>query len=65
MIDPNNKTTLLLEKSIKSLRENLDSLLMDKFVATTIEALMTMERNEYLEKVADPQIDRGVIMAEP
>lgn len=48
MKDKNNKTAKLLEKSIKNLRENLDSLSMDQFVATTIEALMGIERNEYL-----------------
>lgn len=57
--DTNNKTTKLLEKSIKSLRENLDSLSMDKFVATTIEALMTIERDEYLDKVNNPKEDKG------
>jgi len=55
----NNKTTQLLEKSIKSLRANLDSLSMDKFVATTIETLMGMERDEYLEKINDPKLDKG------
>lgn len=57
--DTNNKTTKLLEKSIKSLRENLDSLSMDKFIATTIEALMTMERDEYLESVNKQNFDKG------
>lgn len=59
MKDKNNKTTRILEKSIKSLRENLDSLSMDKFVATTIETLMDIERDEYLEKVSDPKVDKG------
>lgn len=59
MKDKNNKTAKLLEKSIKNLRENLDSLSMDQFVATTIEALMGIERNEYLEKVNDKDSDKG------
>lgn len=59
MKDKNNKTTKLLEKSLKSLRQNLDSLSMDNFVATTIETLMNIERNEYLEKINDPKIDKG------
>lgn len=59
MQDINNKTTKLLEKSIKSLRTNLDSLSMDKFVGTTIEALMQIERDEYLEKIDNPEIDKG------
>lgn len=59
MRDKNNKTADLLEKSIKSLRENLSSLSMDKFVATTIETLMNIERGEYLEKVDDPEVDKG------
>jgi len=52
----NNK---ILEKSIKSLRENLNSLSMDKFISTTIESLMSMERDEHLEKVNNPEIDKG------
>ena len=59
MKNKNDKTAQLLEKSIKSLRKNLDSLSMDKFVATTIEALMGMERNEYLEKMTDSEKDKG------
>jgi len=43
-----DKTTKLLEKSIKNLRENLDSLSMDKFVGVTIETLMSIERDEFL-----------------
>ncbi|MFH1900489.1 MAG: hypothetical protein ABIJ83_04450 [Patescibacteria group bacterium] len=37
MKNKNNKKTKILEKSIESLRKNLDSLSMDKFVAITIE----------------------------
>lgn len=59
MKDKNNKTAKLLEKSIKNLRENLDSLSMDKFVGTTIETLMNIERDEYIEKVDDPKKDKG------
>ena len=59
MKDKNNKTTQLLEKSIKSLRKNLDSLSMDKFVATTIETLMNIERDDYLETINDPRRDKG------
>lgn len=51
MKDTKNKTTELLERSIKSLRENLNSLSMDKFVATTIETLMVMERDDYLKDI--------------
>ena len=54
-----NKTVKLLEKNIKNLRENLDDLSMDKFVATTIESLMNIERDEFLEKVNDPDVDKG------
>jgi len=49
----------MLEKSIKNLRENLDSLSMDKFISTTIESLMNIERDEHLEKINDPKIDKG------
>ena len=48
MKDKKDKTTKLLEKSLKNLRENLDDLSMDKFVATTIDTLMGIERDEYL-----------------
>jgi len=51
--------TKILEKSIKNLRENLDSLSMDKFISTTIESLMNIERSEHLEKVNNPKIDKG------
>lgn len=54
-----DKTVKMLENSIKSLRENLDSLSMDKFVATTIETLMNIERNEYLEEIDNPETDKG------
>lgn len=54
-----NKTSQLLEKSIKNLRTNLDGLSMDKFVGTTIETLMAIERDEYIEKVDDPKKDKG------
>ena len=50
------KTEKLVEKSIKSLRENLsDDISMDTFVKSTIETLMTIERDEYLEKATDPK----------
>ena len=32
---------------------------MDKFVGTTIETLMNIERDEYIEKVNDPKVDKG------
>lgn len=50
------KTQKLVEKSIKSLRKNLDKdISMDNFVKSTIETLMTLERDEYLEKVKNPE----------
>ena len=49
----------LLSKSIKNLRENMDSLSMDKFVITTLETLMNIERDEYLESVDNPSLDKG------
>jgi putative transposase len=54
-----DKTAKILEKSIKSLRENLNSLSMDKFVATTIEALMSIERDEYLKEIDKPDKGNG------
>lgn len=49
----------ILEKSIKNLRENLDSLSMDKFITTTIDALMNIERGEYLDKTEDKDKGNG------
>jgi len=49
----------LLEKSIKNLRENLDILSMDTFVGKTIETLMHIERDEYLQSLSDAQKDKG------
>ena len=46
------KTKKLLEKSIKNLSEDIS---MDVFVKSTIETLMTIERDEYLEKAKDPK----------
>ena len=54
-----DKTSKLLAKSIKSLRENMDGLSMDKFVATTIESLMNIERDEYIEDINNPKKDKG------
>ena len=59
MPDKQDKTTQLLQKSIKSLRENLDSLSMDKFVGITIETLMGIERSEYIQKLTDSKLDKG------
>jgi len=42
-------TNKILEASIKNLRTSLTTLSMDTFVASTIEALMQLERAEYLE----------------
>lgn len=53
------KTNKLLEKSIKNLRENLDELSMDNFIGKTIETLMHIERNEYLEKIKNPKKEKG------
>jgi transposase-like protein len=50
------KTQKLVEKSIKSLRKNLnEDISMDNFVKSTIETLMTIERDEYLEKAQNPK----------
>ena len=50
------KTEKLLEKSIKNLRENLsEDISIDKFIKSTLETLMTIERDEYLEKTKDPK----------
>lgn len=54
-----SKTTKLLEKNIKNLRENLDELSMDNFVKVTLETLMNIERGEHLETINDPEADKG------
>jgi transposase-like protein len=53
------KTKKLLEKNIKNLRENLDDLSMNTFVGKTIETLMLLERDEYLEEIDNPKKDKG------
>jgi transposase-like protein len=45
-----NNTTLL-ESSIQNLRNSMGSLSMDQFVLQTIESLMSIERNDFLESV--------------
>ncbi len=42
--------TSLLESSIQNLRDSMGSLSMDQFVLQTIESLMGIERNEYLNE---------------
>lgn len=59
MSDKQNRMEKLLEKNIKSLRENLDELSMDKFIGRTIETLMLIERDEYLEEINNPKKDKG------
>jgi len=59
MSDKQNRTEKLLEKNIKNLRENLDDLSMDKFIGKTVETLMLIERDEYLEKINNPEKDKG------
>jgi len=43
----NNK---ILETSLVNLRNSMSSWSLDEFIVSTIESLMTVERNEYLEK---------------
>jgi len=45
----NSTTTKLLSKSIKNLRENLTELSLDTFLKQTLETVMQIEREEYLE----------------
>jgi len=59
MSDKQNRTEELLEKNIKNLRENLDDLSMDKFIGKTIETLMLIERDEYLEDINKTKKDKG------
>lgn len=46
----------LLESSIQNLRDSMGSLSMDQFVMQTIESLMGIERNEYLNNI---EMDKG------
>ncbi len=59
MSDKKNRTEELLEKNIKNLRENLEDLSMDKFIGKTIETLMLIERDEYLEDINKTKKDKG------
>lgn len=52
-------TTKLLAKSIKNLRENLTELSLDNFLKQTLETVMQIERDEYLQAVDNPSIDKG------
>ena len=55
---PSNRTTKLLEKNIKSLRENMGGMSMDKFIRTTIETLMNIEKGEHVEKVNNSKVNK-------
>ena len=48
--------TTLLESSIQNLRNSMGSLSMDQFVLQTIESLMSIERNEFLDSCTE---DKG------
>jgi putative transposase len=56
---PIDKTTKLLAKSIKSLRQNLTDLNLDSFVKQTLETIMLIEREEYLSALEDRKLDKG------
>lgn len=57
--DNSTTVTKLLAKSIKSLRENLTELSLDSFLKHTLETVMNIERQEYLEAVGNPNLDKG------
>jgi transposase-like protein len=48
-----------LERGLKNLRHSVDGLSLDKFIARSIEVLMLIEREEYLEKVGDEDKGNG------
>jgi putative transposase len=52
----NNK---LLEVSLANLRNSMSSWSMDEFIVSTIESLMTVERNEYLERTRSKDKGNG------
>lgn len=52
-------TTKLLTKSIKNLRENLTELSLDSFLKHTLETVMQIEREEYLQAINNPKSDKG------
>lgn len=54
-----NRMEKLLEKNIKSLRQNLDELTIDKFIGKTIETLMLIERDEFLEVTSEKDKGNG------
>lgn len=54
-----NRMEELLEKNIKSLRQNLDELTIDKFIGKTIETLMLIERDEFLEVTSEKDKGNG------
>jgi hypothetical protein len=46
-----------LERGLKNLRDSVGGLSLDKFIVRSIEILMLIEREEYLERVGDK--DKG------
>ena len=48
-----------LERGLKNLRHSVDGLSLDKFIAKSIEVLMLIEREEYLEKVGNEDKGNG------
>jgi len=46
-----NGVNRTLDVSIKNLRESLNGISMEKFVAETVESLMQLERDEFLDKI--------------
>jgi transposase-like protein len=49
----------ILESTMKNLRGNLDSMSLDNFVGVTIETLMNIERDEYLDQVTEKDNGNG------
>jgi putative transposase len=54
------KYTQILESSMKNLRSSMTELSLDQFLVSTIDSLMQMERDEYLEQAqGDNKGDKG------
>lgn len=45
----------LMESNLLNLRQSLTDLSLDEFIVSTLEGLMTIERNEHLEKSKNPE----------
>ena len=54
-----NNNNKFLETSLINLRNSMTEFTMDQFIVSTIESLMSVERNEYLSKLSSTDKGNG------